>query len=80
VETITLDFLAAQQERLIHEVAQMRDDIRVMAAILQRMDGTLSGLVAEVRAEHARFDRLASRVRTLEDERPPPGSKSPGDG
>ena len=63
---ITLEFLAAQQERLLEEMAQVCDDIRVMAAIVQRLDGTVQGLTNEVRASHARFDRLARRVERLE--------------
>ena len=38
----------------------------VMMAMLQRQDGTLSGLVNEVRAMHAQHSRLANRVRGLE--------------
>jgi hypothetical protein len=30
----------------------MRDDIAVMIAIMQRLDGTVTGLLNEVRAEH----------------------------
>ena len=63
---ITLEFIAAQQERLPEEMAQVRDDIRVMAAVVQRLDGTVQGLTNEVRASHARFDRLARRVERLE--------------
>lgn len=57
---------AQQQERLIAEQGQMRDDLRVMMAILQRIDGTLAGLVNEIRAEHPRVDRLDRRLRALE--------------
>jgi hypothetical protein len=72
---ITLDFLSGQQVRLLEEMrgireemGQMRDDIRVMAAIVQGLDGTMQGLVNEVRASHARFDRLYRRLRALETE------------
>ena len=30
----------------------MRDDIAVMIAIMQRLDGNVTGLLNEVRAEH----------------------------
>jgi hypothetical protein len=46
----------------------MRDDIRIMAAIVQRLDGTMHGLVNEVRVSHARFDGLDRRLRALETE------------
>ena len=48
-------------------MGQLRDDVRVMAAIVQRLDGTVQGLINEVRAEHSRFERLDRRVRTLEE-------------
>lgn len=62
-ENITLDFLAKQQRQTLEEMAEMRDDMRVMMAMMQRFDGTLSGLVNEVRAMHSRHDRLARQVR-----------------
>jgi hypothetical protein len=63
---ITLDFLASQQDRILEEIGQVCDDMRVMAAMIQRLDGTVQGLINEVRAEHSRFDRLDRRVRKLE--------------
>jgi sRNA-binding protein len=66
--TVTLEFLAAQQDRILAELAGLRDDVRVTAAIVQRLDGTMSGALNEIRAEHARSDRLAERVRRLEEE------------
>jgi hypothetical protein len=63
---ITLEFLAAQQEKILQEIGTMRDDMRVLAAMVQRLDGTVTGLVNEVRAEHARYSRLENRVRALE--------------
>jgi hypothetical protein len=63
---IPLDFLASQQDRILEEIGQIRDDMRVMAAMIQRLDGTVQGLVSEVRAEHSRFDRRGRRLRKLE--------------
>ena len=63
---ITLDFLASHQDRILEEIGQVRDDMRGMAAMIQRADGTVRGLVNEVRAEHSRFDRPDRRVRMLE--------------
>ena len=40
---ITLDFLAQQQARLLEAMGQLRVDVRVMAAIVQRLDGTVPG-------------------------------------
>ncbi len=60
---ITLDFLASQQDRILDEIGRVGDDARVM---IQRLDGTVQGVVNEVRTEHSRFDRLDRRVRRLE--------------
>ena len=38
---ITLDFLASHQDRILDEIGQVRDDMRVMAAMIQRLDGTV---------------------------------------
>ena len=66
--TVTLDFLAERVDRVLNEMAQMRDDMRVVAAVVMRLDGTVQALVSEVRAEHARFDRLAARLAKLEED------------
>ena len=63
---ITLEFLAEQQAKILQEIATMRDDMRVLAAMVQRLDGTMTGLVNEVRAEHSRYSRLDNRARALE--------------
>lgn len=70
---VALDLLASQEVKLLEEaramrseLGQVRDDIRVMAAIVQRLDGTVQELVSEVRVEHSRHDRLSRRVDELE--------------
>ncbi len=67
-DDIDLALLARQQDRILAELGTIRDDQRVMMAIIQRLDGTVAGLVNEVRAMHARHDRLARRVEKLESE------------
>ena len=47
--TVDLGLLARQQRQILNEMGEMRDDQRVMMAILQRLDGTVSGLANEVR-------------------------------
>jgi hypothetical protein len=39
--------------QVIADQATMRDDVTVMMAILQRLDGSVAGLVNEIRAVHA---------------------------
>ena len=36
--TVTLEFLAAQQDRILAELAALRDDVRVTGAIVQRRE------------------------------------------
>jgi hypothetical protein len=61
-----LTLLARQQKQILAELGILRDDMRVMSAILMRVDGTLAGPLQEVRAMHSRHDRLANRVSELE--------------
>jgi hypothetical protein len=63
---IDLAFIARQQEQLLSELGTMRDDAGVLLAIVMRIDGTVTGLVREIRATHAQHSRLASRVAALE--------------
>jgi hypothetical protein len=44
----------------------MRDDAAVLLAIVRRIDGTVSGLLREVRAMHSQHSGLANRVTALE--------------
>jgi len=77
-DTVTLEFIARQLDRVVKEQASMRadmssmrDDMQVMSAMLRRFDGTLDGLLHEVRAEHARHARVDQRLRDLEAAREP---------
>lgn len=54
-----LEMLQALVQKVLDEQAasrrdreEMRDDLRVMSAILMRQDNTLAGLLTEVRAMH----------------------------
>ena len=62
----SLELVLPAQQRERFDVATLRDDMRVMTAMLMRMDNTLTALLVEVRAMHARHDRLAQRVEKLE--------------
>lgn len=64
--TVTLDFLASQQARILDEVASMRTDHAVLLAIVQRMDATMTGLLGEVRALRGQIRRFGHRVERLE--------------
>jgi hypothetical protein len=54
------------QAEIREELGSMRDDAAVLLAIVMRIDGTVSGLLHEVRAMHSQHSRLANRVTALE--------------
>jgi hypothetical protein len=69
-----LNFLARQNERLITDVVSLRDDMRVVTAIVMRLDNTrerheslLADMPREVQAMNARAARTDDRLRRLED-------------
>ena len=59
--------ISRQQVKVLAEIGTMRDDMAVMMAILMRLDGTVAGLVNEVRAMHSQHARLVRRVDALEE-------------
>ena len=74
-ETITLEFLGAQMERLLADQAAMRDDIRVLTAIALRHENTLKNMAEEmrdiltqIRAMVSQHQRFNDRLRRLEDQ------------
>ena len=64
---VDLAFLARQNDRIMADNASMRDELRVQTAMITRLDGTVAGLVQEVRAMHTWMARIDDRVRKLED-------------
>jgi hypothetical protein len=78
-EPVTLDFLARQQRRILEEIGivrtemgSFRDDMGVLTAMVLRLDGTVGLVLTELRAMHSQHQRLANRVRRLEEEREEP--------
>jgi DNA anti-recombination protein RmuC len=67
VAKVDLEFLARQIERVINDVAGLKDDMMVVLARLDRIDATTHSLVTEVRAMHSRHDRLGRRVDRVEE-------------
>ena len=78
-ETVTLEFLARQQQRLLdetrigfravrEELASFRDDMTVLTAMVHRLDGTVGLVLTELRAMHSQHGRLANRVRRIEEQ------------
>lgn len=62
------NFLARQIERILTEVASLRDDTAVLTAMVMRLDGSHAALLQETRATHAQIARMNGRIRKLEAE------------
>jgi hypothetical protein len=52
-EPLALEFLARQQDRMLVELASLRDDVNVLTAIVQRLDNSHTQLLAEISATHS---------------------------
>lgn len=65
-ETVDLAFSDGALRRLTDEVASLRDDMNVLAAIVRRMDNGLGRMLDELRAMHAQQQRSADRLRRFE--------------
>jgi hypothetical protein len=66
-ETVTLEFLAGQQRRILDEIASMRDDIRVLTAIVLRHEETLIRMLEQMTAMVAQNARIVDRLRALDE-------------
>jgi len=66
-ETVTLEFLAAQQHRILDEVASMRDDIKVLTAIVLRHEETLIRILEQISAMVGQNARIVDRLRGMEE-------------
>jgi hypothetical protein len=66
-ETVTLEFLAAQQRRILDEIASMRDDIKVLTAIVLRHEETLIRVLEQMTAMVAQNARIVDRLRALDE-------------
>jgi hypothetical protein len=75
---VDLAFIARQLERLVNDMAGLKDDMMVVMARLDRIDTstraavdrmeiTTRGVLDELRAMHSRHDRVAKRIERLED-------------
>jgi hypothetical protein len=53
-----LNFLARQSERILTEIAGLRDDMAVLTAMVMRLDGSHAALLQETRATHAQITRM----------------------
>ena len=61
-------YIAQALHRLTTEVASLRDDTRVLTAIVLRLDNSQGRMLEELRAMHSQHSRLSNRVRQLEEQ------------
>jgi hypothetical protein len=61
-----LNFLVRQNERILTELASLRDDMAVLTAMVMRLDGSHAALLQETRATHVQIARMNDRIRKLE--------------
>jgi hypothetical protein len=66
-KTATLEFLAAQQRRILDEIAFLRDDIKVLTAIVLRHEETLIRVLEQMTAMVAQNARIVDRLRALDE-------------
>lgn len=74
--SVTLEFISRQQERLLAEVAALRDEVRVQSAVTNRLDTMMgqmltiqTGMLEQIRAMVAQHQRFADRLNRLEETR-----------
>jgi hypothetical protein len=66
---VDLAYIGQALQRLIGEVASLRDDMHVLTAIVQRLDNSQGRMLAEIRTMHAQHARFGERLRQLEEQR-----------
>jgi hypothetical protein len=74
-ETVTLEFLGAQMERMLARMEAFQDDMRVLTAIVLRHENTLNdmreemrGMLGQMSAMVAQHQRFSDRLRRLEEQ------------
>jgi prefoldin subunit 5 len=77
-ETVTLEFLGMQLERIFAELSgiraeqtSIREDLRVLTAIVMRHGASLSAIIEQLRGMTAQFQRFDARLRRLEEQATP---------
>ena len=56
--SVGLEMIARQQHQILDEIQGLRDSMRVLTAIIMRIDRTASYLLQELREQRIEFDRL----------------------
>jgi hypothetical protein len=66
-ETVTLEFLASQQRRILDEIVSVRDDIKVLTAIVLRHEESLIRVLEQMTAMVSQNARIVDRLRALDE-------------
>jgi hypothetical protein len=67
-EQVDLNFIARRLDQVGNDVANMRDDMVVLTAMVTRLEASLTSRVQEMRATHSQMARFDNRLRKLESE------------
>ena len=67
---IDLNFIAKRLDQLGADVANLRDDMTIVTAILSRLEASMTSLVVEFRATHSQMARFNERLRKVENALP----------
>ena len=67
MEKVDLEFLASQLDGLLDGVAELKDDMAVLMAKVERLEATSNILTAQARAMQNHYERRTKRVDGLED-------------
>jgi hypothetical protein len=75
-QSVMLEFISRQQDRLLAEVAALRDEVRVQSAVTSRLDtmmgqvlNIVTGMLEQMRVMVAQHQRFADRLSRLEETR-----------
>jgi outer membrane murein-binding lipoprotein Lpp len=63
---IDLNFIAKRLDQLGADVANIRDDITVLIAMISRLEASVGAQVQESRATHSQMARFNDRLRKVE--------------
>jgi predicted nuclease with TOPRIM domain len=69
-----LSFIASQLERVLQELASLRDAVDALTAMSVRHESSIQTVVQELQAIHRHNARANERFRKLEDAVPPAGT------
>jgi hypothetical protein len=67
VPPVTLEFLAEQQQRILSELAAMRDDVKVLTPMMLRHEVTLIRMLEQMQPMIAQNSRILDRLRGIDD-------------